>query len=118
MIIITICIILLLFGIISVKRKWYDAIPFFSIAFGGIGLAICLILLPANRYRVLGQIAQYNATKETICNARAKGINIENAALQLKIIEINRELANVKYYNTTIFKLWIPNEVDDLEFIK
>ena len=82
----------------------------------GILLIVCLISIPLQRIDIESNIAEYLATKETIETARQKGNNFENAALQQKIIDQNKWLASVQYYNSTIFDLWIPDQVMQLKF--
>ena len=84
----------------------------------GVLLAVAIMTLSISRYNINAQIQAYHSTISTIETARANGIDLEDAAIQHKIIELNRELAEVQYYNTTIFDIWIPDEVMDLEPIK
>ena len=103
----------------------------------GIFLIICLIVLVVNPIEVKGDISKFLATKATIEKARKinykridglsdiKTIDIqevativENAVIQHKVIESNQWLAKQQYYNSTIFGLWIPNDVDKLEPIR
>jgi hypothetical protein len=87
-------------------------------AFSGIFLIICLISLIVNPMDVKSNINKFLATKITIETARKTGVNIENAAIQHKIIESNQWLAKKQYYNSTMFGLWIPDEIDNLKPIK
>ena len=84
----------------------------------GVLLAVAIMTLSISRYNINAQIQAYHSTISTIETARANGIDLEDAAIQHKIIELNRELAEVQYYNTTIFDIWIPDEVMDFEPIK
>lgn len=85
-------------------------------------LSICLtivivILLIINHINVHKEIAEYYAVKQTIENARATDVtNIEQAALSLKIVEMNKWMAGIKYSNGIIlFDDFIPDEVNKLE---
>jgi cell division protein FtsX len=88
------------------------------VIFSGIFLIICLVSLVTNPIEVRGDINKFLATKTTIEAARKTGIDIENTAVQHKIIESNQWLAKQQYFNSTIFELWIPDEVDKLKQIR
>ena len=83
----------------------------------GMVLTICLIFLVTNPIMVNANIEEYKSIKNTIQIDRGND-NIENAALKMKIIDANRWLAKTQYYNTTMLGLWIPDEIEELEFIK
>jgi hypothetical protein len=76
------------------------------------------ILLPVQRYDTMAHIAEFNATKETLKNARSNGNVLENAALQQKVVECNAWLASSLYYKSTIFGFWIPDEILSLDPMK
>lgn len=84
---------------------------------GGVGLLICIILFIIYPMMINGEIHEYYSIKNTLETAR-KTESIENATIQLKIIQVNEWLASTQYYNSTAFGLWIPNEIDDLEILK
>jgi len=67
---------------------------------------------------VRGDIVGFKETKATVERARETGSWIERAALQQEVIRANTWLARVKYWNKTVFDLWIPDAVDDLEPIR
>ena len=72
-----------------------------------------------NYIEVNQNIQEYHATKDSIDNARGNGVDIENAALQLKIIEINEWLAREQWYNSNIWSgPFVPDAIDDLEPLK
>lgn len=85
---------------------------------GGIILIISLITIPITHYQVHGEIHSFEATKSTVDRARATGRKIEDAAMQLKIIEQNQRLASTQYYNGTIWDIWIPDAIDELNPIE
>ena len=84
---------------------------------GVVAIIVIAIAWPVNYYSVKSDISQYHATKYTIEEAR-KIDSLERAALTQKIIETNSWLANVKYWNDTIFGQAIPDEIESLEFLK
>ena len=88
------------------------------IAFPSVILIIALILLIINPMEVKSNINKFLVTGVTIEIARKAGVDVENAAIQHKIIESNQWLVKEQYYNSTIFGLWIPDEIDNLKPIR
>jgi hypothetical protein len=76
-----------------------------------------LLMLPLQRMEIYGQIQQFKSVEATAKVMRDKP-NIENAAFQLKIAEMNQWLADNKYWNSTVFDIFIPDEIEKLEPIK
>jgi hypothetical protein len=66
---------------------------------------------------VRGKIAEFIATKEVIEIVRKNG-GVEPAALSIEMSKANSWLASTKYYRKTIFKDFIPSDVEKLEPIK
>jgi hypothetical protein len=86
--------------------------------FSGIFLAILLLAFPIQRYETMGNIAEFKATQATLNNARLNGNVLENAALQQKVVECNSWLGSHLYYKSTMWGLWIPNEILSLTPMK
>lgn len=84
----------------------------------GVVILVFLICLPFSYYGTKGNIAEFNSVKETLKIARDRGESIENAALQMKVIDSNKWLASTKYWNSTLFDSFIPDEVERLEPIR
>lgn len=84
-------------------------------AIAGTALLIATVSLITDRIEIKSEINKFLATKISIEQARKTGDGVENAAIQHKIIESNQWLAQEQYYNSTIFELWIPDEVDNLK---
>lgn len=82
------------------------------------GLAICLVTIPVSYLVVTSEIQQFNSVRITLEVARKKGMDLENAAIQQKIIDSNKWLAKNQYWNGTLFDIWIPDEVDKLKPIE
>jgi len=122
MLILTVLLVLFFGGIVFARLgDGIDWIEIPSIVIGitaGILLLAALMGLPLCRLDVYADIEQFGAVKNTVENARFRGDDFENATLQHKVIEANAWLAKTKYYNTTIFEIWIPDEVNDLSPIK
>jgi hypothetical protein len=84
----------------------------------GILLSFAMITIPVNYIYIKGSIQEFRMVQQTVDNARESGRDIESAATLLKVAEMNQWLASQKYYNHHYFDLWIPDEVDELEYIK
>jgi len=93
----------------------------------GVGLSIfcgfCLIfgfaiIMPLEHMEVHEKIVKFHATAETVERAREGGETWELAAFQSEIASSNRWLVGIQYYNSTLFDIWIPDEVDTLSPIE
>jgi len=89
---------------------------FFSLA----ALAIMLLFLIVNRIDYASFPAQYESVKATLNTARTdSNTDIERAAILHKVIDMNKELAAVKYWNDSIWIGWFwPGKVAKLEYIE
>jgi len=96
----------------------FEIIGFLVTFISSVFFLVAILFFPIHIYDVHAQIQAYHATVSTIEAARLNGVDIEDAAMQHKIIEINRDIAKLQYYNETIFDIWIPDEVMDLQLIK
>ena len=119
MIIIIVCIVVLIIGLVIMKyQDSYDIGGWVTMFVGGTALFLCLITAAINCYDVLSKIEAFKATQKTITVAREAKNDFESATLQLQVIESNKWLAKTKYWNDTIFDIWIPDDINDIEFIK
>ena len=121
MIIIISLVLLFVFGIILTCKSRDDnttIIGIILIVVSGMFLIITLISLITNSMEIKSNINKFLATEASIEQARETGVDVENAAIQHKIIESNQWLAKEQYYNSTIFGLWIPDKVNSLKPIK
>lgn len=121
MIIFIILILLFVLGSVLLYKCWKwntEVAGMLLTVFPGIFLIIALISLITNPIEVKSNINKFLATDVTIEIARKVGVDIENTAIQHKIIESNQWLAKQQYYNSTIFGLWVPDEVDKLKPIR
>ena len=84
----------------------------------GVLLLGAVLVIPLNRMEVSADLEQYRAVAETVERARAAGRDIENAALQLRIAEMNQWRAKALYWRRSAFGLWWPAEVETLEPIR
>jgi drug/metabolite transporter superfamily protein YnfA len=121
MIILISLVLLSIFGIILACKSRDNSAAIIGIAltaFSGVFLIMALVSLITNPVEVKSDINKFLATEATIEQARKTGVDVENAAIQHKIIESNQWLAKEQYYNSTIFELWIPDEIDKLKPIR
>lgn len=84
-------------------------------------LGFALLFIPLNHAVITSAILDFESTKRSVETARTNKASISNlelAALQHKIIEQNAGLAVVQYWNDTMFDIWIPDSVDELDPIK
>ena len=120
------CLIVIVLGIVCLTRTgknphvpdFVELIGMFSVITGGACLLIGLILVPVNRMDVNSEIHKIEAMQKTLDEARKSNARLENITIQNKVAELNQELASTKYYNKTIFDLWIPDRVEDVSPIK
>lgn len=91
-----------------------DALVFF----GGFFLVVAAIMLPLNHLGIKAEIQEYESVRQTAAMAREGGETWELAAYQQKVAEMNQWRAGIQYWNGTIFDIWVPDEVEDLEPIR
>ena len=121
MIIIISLVLLFVFGTVLTCKSRDDNATIIGVILmvaSGMFLVISLISLLINPMEVESNINKFLATEASIEQARETGVDVENAAIQHKIIESNQWLAKEQYYNSTIFGLWIPDKVNSLKPIK
>lgn len=120
MLIFIISALLLIAGIICLNKNDMSLTGTLLITIGGFGLAVALITLPVINSSVKSEIREYYAIQSTVEVARnSESISdIERAALTTKIIEANQWVVTQQYWNGTIFDIWIPDEVMELELLK
>ena len=93
--------------------------------FGFIGTAICLLWLfivcisiPIEQLNRGAEIVHIKELQKSINKARTGTRMIETAAIQTEIAKANQWIAEQKYYNKTIFDLWIPDEVECMKAVE
>lgn len=128
MIIVLTCIVMLAAGI--VMRKLSDkilgvdlslaseGIGVILIFFGVVGMVAIAISLPLIHASIKSEILQFEEARATYEWAREQDVDMEIAAAQLNIAEYNGWLKNKQYWNDTIFGIFIPDKVRELEPIK
>lgn len=91
----------------------------FTMLCGAIVLLIYIAAFGMMRYVVHPtSIERFKATQETVYRARQGGQQLEDAALQQKVVEQNQWLAEQKWWRGTDIWFFIPPEVDELEPIE
>jgi len=102
-----------------VMSEDFDVGWFVLAAISGCVLFIALVAFPVVHIEARSFIVKYHAVKETINQSRQAEISdIERAALTNTIIAINAEIADCQYWNKTIFDIYIPDKVMELELLK
>lgn len=95
-----------------------DNLGIFIFCIGAICLFTVLLVLPIFYYEKMAEINEYNALKTTVTEFRGQNHNVERAAIILEVTKMNMKIANAKYWNDTIFDIYIPDEFAELELIK
>ena len=74
--------------------------------------------LPIGRSDWNAEIAQYKAVKQTLTLVKTRS-SAERTALVLQMVETNKQVAEMKYYNSTWFwDIFVPDEADNLKLLK
>jgi len=121
MLVILCCVVVLIIGIVLFNYNPYNlsgTMGLLVTLVGGFCLFFSLLLLPLQHFCYNAHIRGFNAVQETVNESRKAGINIEDAALKLKIVDQNMWLAETKYYNSTVWDIWIPDAIENLEPIR
>jgi len=91
--------------------EWLELLSGILAMFAGIGLLIAIVYLPMNRAGCKNDIQRYHAFKQTIAKARQAGASeAERTAILMQITEWNQDLASARFWNDTVFDIWIPDE--------
>jgi hypothetical protein len=101
-------------------NSWIDDLIVFLMGVFALLLCVAIFALPIEYYSAKSKIAEYKSVQTTLENAREnKNANpYEIAAIQQKVVDSNKWLANKQYWNDTILGWYIPDEVDDLKPIR
>jgi len=96
----------------------WEILGMFLTLAGGMVLVIALFFIFLSPLEIKGDIIRFESTRQSIMIARETGNELEKAAIQHKIINGNQWLAGIKYWNETIFDIFIPDEVMQLKPLK
>jgi len=103
-------------------ERWcskYDTVLGFTTFMSFAALIIAILFLIGYHIDYAPFPAEYESVKTTIQSSRTDANNVERAAVIHKVIDINRELATVKYWNDSLWVGWFwPDRVAELEYIK
>jgi len=84
-----------------------------------LGICVCLIMIPLKRIESLQLIRKTNSYQNTIQLHREFNVSeIERAALTQKILEINAEIIEAQYWNTTQWDWWYDDSVMNIKPIE
>ena len=101
-----------------------DAWVFFVVTAWGLGIAVvftCCIVLPVNRASCMANIERFHSLEQTVMVARANDdiSEVELAALQVAIADMNKDLASQQYWARNPFTNWFyPRAILDLKPIR
>lgn len=112
LIIIAYCI-LKLFSKVPIGKFW-NYVTIISVIFVGISL----VILPFSRMTYSSKIQQYNIFKTTLYGLKKQEDGLKSTFISQEIITINKELAASKYWNETIFDIYILDDYANLSYIK
>ena len=110
--------VILIISLFLISTDMFEVVGVVGTIASGLCLVLAIIMFPLNHMAVQSQIHEFVSVQQTIQDAREDDREIESAAFQLKVAEMNQWLANTQYWNTTMFKDWFPNEIDHLKPIK
>lgn len=107
-------------GVLFLKYSYeYEELGIVITVFAGIVLLVVGGVFPASYYGHLSDIQRYEAFKVTIANARSNGASeAERTAILIQITKWNEDLASAKYWNKTVFDIWIPDQYAELPFLE
>lgn len=121
LIIIALCIVCAL-GLVLLHKtcgEWSEFLGVILAMFAGIALLIAIVALPVNRAKYKSDIQQYHAFEQTITTARQSGASeAERTAILMQITKWNQKLASARYWNDTLFDIWIPDEYAKLPLLR
>jgi len=80
-------------------------------------ICLCFVTIAIMSFHTKSMCRQYKASEITIDLARLKE-NYDRIGVMNVINDNNRWLVSMQYYNRNGFDLWIPDEVDNLKFMK
>lgn len=109
-------------GLVLSQKSPYDScfelIGVVLSVIGVIGVLFCAFSIPVERAFFPAWAAEGTAIQNTIDEARESGGQIESAGLMLAAVKWNAELASKQHWNSTLFDLWIPDQVDAFKPIR
>ena len=112
-----ISIVLFLVGIRLFRSYRTEEVGFIFLVVFSISLLIQLIMF-TNHYSVKKRVAEREAFRVTLDNARANGTELENATILKDVAEWNEWLVGVKMDNEFWYDMYIPNDVDTMTLLK
>lgn len=100
-------------------RDELEALGIVLSVFFGAAFFIAAVTIPSSHYRFHKSVAKLEAFKQTVeASRKANPTDIERVAIMQQITEWNQQIAGAKYDNKGIWDLWIPDEIEEIEFIK
>lgn len=107
----------IVFGVISAKNG--DDLSFILAGLFGIVLFVAVVSWPISFYGSKAEVERYRALEESLNTSRSgEGSEVERAAVTNEIISYNKDLASVKYWNESIFDIYIYDGLAELPRLK
>lgn len=121
MLILTILVVVLILSLIICNKagyysQWY-VVGQIGAAISAMLLGLSLLCCFVEHITTKGTINEIEVVRQAVEEAREKGVG-EQAGLILIKAETNKELILYKTYNDTIWDIWNPDEICELELIK
>ena len=116
MIIISSCILIFIIATIIYKLEW----EILSISIFTMNIFYTMIIIASllvNISSFYTNLASYKALKISIENARKMEV-VERTAIQFEIIKTNKWIYSERYWNNTLFDIWITDIIEEIEIIK
>ena len=103
-------------GYFSSGRSWGEA----SIFVGGIILLCCLAHLSATHISVPNILIDYSQLRDNLSRHRNDStiVDVERSTVFNKVLEMNSNIQKCRYWNETIFDIFIPDTLTKLELLK
>jgi len=101
------------------ERNDLSNLAILSFTISTLALLSLLMPLPFMYYGGLAEVERYHALKESYEESRSQDLSeYERATIAQKIAEYNADIASKRYWNDTIFDIYIPDELAELEYLK
>ena len=115
---ISLVVLTLIFTLIS--REFDDSEIAFNLAgLFGVILIAALVFWPISYYSSKAEVDRYYALERSLEESRSGNVSdVERAAVTNEIIDYNKDLASVRYWNKSIFDIYIYDGLAELPYLK
>lgn len=107
------------FGLAKILADWdLEGIGIACVIFSSVALVIALIAVPIFYTHGMSEVADYKAFQDTQCLVRTGKTSLGEDYITAKKIVINERLVKARYWNKTIFGIYIPDELAELPYLE